>query len=330
LKRKLVLLCVGLISSGCFDAASRDNPLDPLGASYSPRGRIVGYVGAYYQTAIPLSGVMVFLYPSGNYTLSGTDGSFEFSRLPAGEYKLRLIQPGYRSDSMAVSVQNDTRQVQFRLNAVPVFRQTILQTHHISRWWPSDDLYYLTVSTEIEDSDGSNDIDSVWVEISTGTGVFPLVRKDQDGNFSAEIMEQDLNVSSLYALQGIEIKIYCLDQVGNQSESENLFLPRVIEQIPTLLYPTELASVGEGPLSFTWEPLFPGFPFTQKIEIYQINAGIYNRIYEFEDLPNNATDFAFDGHLDQGDYFWVLYIIDEFGDSCRSKEGAFRVIQELN
>lgn len=231
---------------------------------------------------------------------------------------------------MEVSVQNDTRQVQFRLNAVPVFGQTALQTHHISRWWPSDDLYYLTVSTEIEDADGSNDIDSVWVEISAGAGAFSLVRMDQEGTFSAEIVEQDLNVSSLYALQGKEIKIYCLDQVGNYSESENLFLPRVIEQIPILLSPTELASVGESPVSFTWEPLFPGFPFTQKIEIYQINAGIYNKIYEFQDLPNDATDFVFDDHLDQGDYFWVLYMIDEFGDSCRSKEGAFRVIQDLN
>jgi len=321
---------MGLILSGCFDAATRDNPLDPLGASYSPQGKIIGYVGAYYQTEIPLPGVLVYLYPSEEYTRSGADGSFEFSRLPAGQYKLRLVQPGYRSDSLEVSVRNDTRQVQIRLNAVPVFRQTVLQTHHISRWWPSDDLYYLTASTEIEDGDGTNDIDSVWVEISAGAEVFPLDRMDQDGYFSAEITEQDLDVSSLYALQGKVIRMYCLDQVGNLSESENLFLPRIIEQIPALLYPTELASVGESPLSFTWEALYPGFPFTQKIEIYQINAGVYNKIYEFTDLPNDAAEFTFEGHFDQGDYFWVLYMIDEFGDSCRSKEGAFRVIQDLN
>ena len=330
MNKYLIIVFFLIINSACFDPAGRDNPLDPESGIYSPQGRIQGYVNAYYQTDQPVAGAAIYLYPSGNYEISSEDGYFEFNRLPAGKYKIKAVRKGYRSDSTEVDIDNNIREIQLQLNGHPVIEQVILQTHHISRWWPSEDLYYISVDAYVEDPDGATDIDSVWVEVPTGGNIFPLTRTGQNGEFSKTVTDQELFVPSLYYLQGKPIMVYCRDLLDNQGESEKMYIPRIIEQIPVLVYPTDLASINNSPITFEWEPLYLGFPYKYKFEIYQINLGVYNKIYEIDELPGNTQAYTFTNMLDQGDYFWVLYIIDEFGDSSRSKEGAFRIIRDLN
>ena len=330
MNRFLLYVCLWVAISGCFDPAKRDNPLDPGSTLYDPQGKIRGHIGAYYVPQEPVAGATVNLYPSGKSQLSGTDGSFEFNGLPAGQYKIKATQTGYRSDSIEINVNNDIQEIQLQLNAIPVVKKIMLQTHHLSRWWPSDDLYYLTIATEIEDADGTNDIDSVWTEVPVGSTSFPLTRVDFNGIFTTSIVSQELSLPSLYYLQGKPIIVCCRDFVGNKTQSEKVYISRIIEQVPELIFPTGLANIDNGLLTFIWETLYLEFPFTLKIEIFQITLGVYNKLYEFSDLPPDANEFTLSEPLDEGDYFWVLYIIDEYGDSSRSKEGAFRIIQNLN
>ncbi len=330
MNRFIVCAYIVITISGCFDPAERDNPLDPGSTGYNPQGKIRGYIGAYYVPQQPVAGATVSLYPSGKSQFSGTDGSFEFNGLPAGQYKLKATQTGYRSDSVEITVNNDIQEIQLQLNAIPVIKKITLQTHHISRWWPSDDLYYLQIATEIEDADGANEIDSAWAEVPVDGSSFPLARVDLNGIFTTSIVSQELSLPSLYHLQGRPIIARCRDFVGNQALSEKVYITRIIEQVPELIFPTGLANINTGPIIFKWETLYLKFPFTLKIEIFQITLGVYNKIYEFSDLPSNANEFKFSQALDEGDYFWVLYIIDEYDDSSRSKEGAFRIIQNIN
>jgi hypothetical protein len=222
-------------------------------------------------------------------------------------------------------VNNDVREIELRLNGIPIITRVMLSSHHISRWWPSDDLYYLTAAAEIGDPDGSADIDSVWMEIQAGQDVFALERTGQNGTYEVSVTEQELSVPSLYYLQGKPIIVYCRDLLENIGHSDKMYIPRIIEETPGLVSPTALEEVGSAPITFEWEPVFPGFSYTFRLEIYQINLGVYNKIHEFTQLPPGSRTFTFEQPLDAGDYFWVLYIIDDFGDSSRSKEGAFRV-----
>jgi len=310
---------------GCLSDAERDNPLDTQAKNYLPAGKLFGRVTAFYRTDIILSAADISLEPEGRHTLSGTDGTFEFKNLAPGNYTLNCRREGYRPDTVLTEIDAGSKEINFRLNALPYFEQIDLTTHHVSRWWPAEDSYFLRIKTQVRDEDGINEIDSVWFSAPSISFAETLFISNLNGIYEQTITEDQLPVSSLRQLEGKSIFLFCRDLVKNIAVSDELFLPRLIQEVPLQISPSGLETINSFPLTFAWEQVFLPYTFTYKIEIYQVNFGFFSRIREITDISSVQNTYEMATALPAGDYFWLLYVVDEFGDTSSSKEAAFRV-----
>jgi hypothetical protein len=313
------------MSIGCLSDAERDNPLDTFAENYQPIGKLFGRVTSFYRTDIILPAADLDLEPAGRYTISGSDGLFEFNNLPSGNYTLICSKEGYRPDTVFIEINTESKEKNFRLNSLPRFEQIELNTHHVSRWWPAEESYFLRLKAQVRDKDGINEIDSVWFSVPSISFAETLFISNLNGIYEQTITEDQLPLASLRQLEGKTMALFCRDIVNNISVSDDLFLPRLIQEVPVQVSPTGLETINSFPLTFMWEQVFLPYTFTYKIEIYQVNFGFFSRITEITDILSNQIFYEFTNELPAGDYFWLLYVVDEFGDTSSSKEGAFRV-----
>ncbi len=320
-----LVLC--FVVSACIDNAPRDNVLDPKSGKYLGQGvnKIRGMVHASAQRTVALPGAMIILSPGNLFAISATDGSFEFSGLQSGNYSLLCTLDGYRPDSVSVNLPATQQQINFGLNALPGFETIVVTSHHISRWWPLEDAHHLTIETRVFDADGVDEIDSVWMEIPAIAFSETLFTTGVLGLYQQTVQEAELPVQSMHALEGRALQFLCRDKAGNVSQSEDIFIVRIIDQVPVLIAPVGLAPIDSFPAVFSWKQVFVDYDFHYKIEIYRINLGFYSLVRTYDNIPFSDTAFEVTEPLPPGDYFWSIYIVDEFGDTSSSKEGAFNV-----
>lgn len=76
-----------LLCSMLFSCKPQDNPSDGQGSIY---GTITDYA-----TSEPVNGANVQLRPSGETTLTGSDGRYEFLAVPCGTYSIKVTKEGY-------------------------------------------------------------------------------------------------------------------------------------------------------------------------------------------------------------------------------------------
>lgn len=318
---KFVCLGISIIAItllGCFSDASRDNPLDPAnGISVS------GIVKRFYSNN-GLSNAQVRLNPGNRITISDQNGNYQFSKISPGLYELIVSAEGFSKDTTEINLTNNT-QVNFALDSLPYLKNITVTTSHITHWFPPDDIYSILLETVGYDGDGSGDIKNVWFQIEQINFSDTLQRTAPGSNiFRGQAAALDLPVFNLQELIGKPFKFFIEDFPGNSSVSSPHFISRIIEETPQLIAPVGLTVISSFPITFRW-PVITNihFPFTHKIEIYSIGLGL--KVDEINNINSDTSDFTYNDPLSNGDYYWVIYIVDEFGNSSGSKEGSFRV-----
>jgi hypothetical protein len=200
-----------------------------------------------------------------------------------------------------------------------------MKSHHRSRWFPLEEIYFIEFETIVSDPDGIGDIQSVICEIPSMNYSDTLQADIVAGKFSSILFESDLPVLSVHQLIGRKIYFFVEDDFGTKTSSDAQFLTRIIEQTPQLISPIELQSIDLFPIDFQWERISVPYPATLKIEIFQINLGIAFKADEIEDIEINEKNYIYSQNLNPGDYFWTINIVDEFGNSSSSREGTFEI-----
>lgn len=303
---------------GCFSDAPRDNPLDPAnGISLSG-----GVKRFYSNNAVPNADVR--LKPGNLVSMTDNAGNFRFSGISPGAYTLTVSADGFSSDTSAVNIEKNLR-VDFSLDSLPHFRNISVFTTHITHWFPPDDIYSVVMEATGYDGDGTGDIKDVWFRIDPINFSDTLQRVAPGSNtFRGQAAASSLPVINLQELIGKPFAFFISDIPGNSSESSPHFISRIIEETPQLIAPVGLAVITSFPITFRWQamPNIP-FPFTQKIEIYSIGLGL--KVDEMSSIGSNMSEYVYNSPLSNGDYYWVLYIVDELGNQSGSKEGSFRV-----
>ncbi len=322
-KRLRTILFLGFfLLVGCWNDAPHDNPLDPV----NDNGllELSGMVLTFYQPHSPISGATLLLQPGDVLIRTGTDGSFRFDNLHPGTYTLYCQAAGYARDSLWIEL-NDNRQQNFYLNGLPYFSAVQVTSHHISRWFPTADVYYLEINVRVSDRDGVGDVKAVYCEIPFFAHRDTLDPGFNAGEFRKTLFEADLGVNSLHQLIGHPIFLYVEDNPGALVSSDPLYIARIIEAAPTLLGPIELETVPADSIHFRWQA--PGIPFDHSftIELFAINAGIATNVATIADIPATNSDWLYRSSLPPGDYYWTISVVDAFGNSSRSKEGVFRI-----
>jgi hypothetical protein len=325
-KYKFLVLCISLgwTIFSCFSDAPHDNPLD---ASHGLSSHSIGGSVHTYYPHPPrsiIAGAEVCLWPQRIITTTNADGTFRFNELESGKYKVVCTKPGFSSDSIEIDIPIAST-MDFFLDGLPYFQEFKITTHHISQWFPAEDSYYLEIEVTASDSDGVEELDIAWMDIPEMGISDTLQESSTAGLFTHTIIPQEVSNRFIHSFVGKEFYFYLRDNFGSQIVSPPKFITRIVENVPVLDFPIQWDTVSEFPFDFTWQAIYLPFPFSLRLELFRIFSGFNAQVDEISDIPGNSSSYSYNKTLEAGDYFWVLYIVDEFGNCSRSKEGSFQV-----
>jgi hypothetical protein len=264
------------------------------------------------------------LTPGDRISVTDQNGFYQLSQIQPGLYQLNVFADGFSINTAEVDVSSNT-EVNFALDSLPYLKNITITTSHITHWFPPDDIYLMQLETTGYDGDGGGDIKDIWYQIEQLNFSDTLQRTAPGSNiFRGQAAALDLPVFNLQELIGKPFKFFIEDLPGYSTESSPHFISRIIEETPQLYSPVGLAVISSSQIVFKWQAITNiHFPFTHKIEIYSIGLGL--KVDEINNINSDLSDFTYNSTLSDGDYYWVLYIMDEFGNNSGSKEGSFRI-----
>ena len=121
------------------------------------------------------------------------------------------------------------------------------------------------------------------------------------------------------------------DRSAAVNVSDPFMVTRVIEYGATPVSPAPgNGDTTSGTPVLKWTPPSVTFSYTYTLSISRIDAGTPTAVWETANLSSVYEEYPYptDGSvapLPAGNYVWAITVVDEFGNSCRSKESAFVV-----
>jgi len=324
LSKKVYIIFLFFLS-GCFSDAPRDNPLDSQSGS-SIIGQVISSVGGS-----GIAGAQLTIQPLGLGAVSDEDGFFAILNVPDGSYTITCSSAGFAEAQQPIETASGIS-ITIELNALPVLSAASLKTRHISRFFPAEDEFYIDVELEGIDPEQPDSSLTAWYEIPSFSFVDTLrstaLSKDR---FSSRLDAADIGIRSIRSLIGKPFNFFLRDPDGNVTNSEDKFIQRIIDLTPVPIQPIADDIVGV-PFMLEWELVTQLVDFTYKVEIYEIQIDTTLLLVELDGFRPGTTGYTYSQPNDpelpeEKPLFWVLYVIDEFGNSSRSKPAAFSIIQ---
>lgn len=323
----LFLFLILSLQLSCLNDADRKNPLDPRAQGFESVGAVSGETLTFYSPFAPLSTVEVHMEPGSFASTTDTQGRFVFDNVPEGNYQVLAMKEGYAAVTLPIQVDvGKTTDVVLNLDGLPLVRSFSVNSCHISRLFPERDLFLLEVAAELNDPDGTNDIDLVQMEIPGMSFLDTLQLSLSIGTFVKEITESQILGNNLQDVLGLPIILRARDKAGFEMRSTPIFLARIIEKKPLTNAPKDLETVDSPTPLLTWEAMLDlDFVFTYKVDLFRIDFAMDTRIWSQTAIDASITSITVPDSLVQGNYFWTVSVVDEFGNWSRSKEASFRV-----
>jgi hypothetical protein len=326
MNRGTVLLFL-FLAIGCADAP-RDNPLDPLSPGYVSQATLTGVV-LLKNIGSPISLARVLVLEDGLSVTSDSAGRFWFPRLPAGPLTVVCTKAGCSPDTQHVVLADRvTESLTFLLNGAPIVLQKKILTRKIDQYYPSPQ-YYIDVSADVTDPNGIIDLDSVSFTVSTYA--FPMVYDPTLRQFLVRVFKYDFPTNTIEWLVGKPLGIVSRDLSGARDTCEAFYVTRIIETGATPVYPSSFNNdTTSGTPLLKWLTSTDTFTYSYTLTISRDDAGTSTVVWEVSNVNSLLTQYQYptDGSvapLEAGNYLWAVTVVDEFGNSCRSKESSFAV-----
>ncbi len=307
-----------LLSLACD--APRDNPLDPKNPDYR-FGTIQGSVQTFALPHRPVAAVDVTWRPDNRTVRSDALGRFVIDDILPRDGVIYISAGGYRSDSMAVQWDhNKTAEIECYLNRIPTLQQIAVYSAVLNRY-PNLRTYQLTIQAWIEDPD--LDVETVSIDApAIGLQKF-LTYNPGDKVFQEIFSPYDLGLTSLQMMVGRPLALSVTDLFGFTCQIGECSLKRVILDEVGYIAPASYQVTASRPI-LQWKKFQPGYAITYTLEVYTDEI-VPERVWEKKNLSGDLTESAVDKDLPAGDYFWVIWCVDEFGNRSRSKPASFTV-----
>lgn len=318
-----ILFTLLLFFIGCVNDAPHDNPRDPHSLNYQKKGALSGRIIIANQT-IGISNALVTLQESQSSVLTDHDGFFLFTDLSEGSHRFLCSKENFDSDTFTVSIISDeTAEVVRGLNGAPVVISQNILTRKID-YVSFSPQYFVDVSADVADPNSIADLDSVWFNVDSVQ--YPMEYSVSSKKFITTLPKSTFPTNTIQYLVGKSLHIVSRDRNGATNISTSFFVSRVIENTALPLYPKDFNTVKQDSVYFSWTPPDVTFKYTSTVMVYRTGTEEIVKTFSglisfYEQYP---TDFSV-MHLDAGNYFWTVTIVDEFGNSARSKESYFVV-----
>ena len=316
----LLLLMPALFFYSCD--APRNNPLDPQNPNYG-YAKLTGTVQTFSLPFTSIAGVSVTWSPSGRIVTTGTDGKFTISNIAPVNGALIFQKSGYRSDTVNINWKTlRSINVVVNLNQIPKLDSISIYTAVINQFNPPQPNYELMIRTKISDRD--NDIDSVFVQNSDIN-----FRKALDFNVTGKIYQTDINTDEMNIIDieetiGLDFNIIVKDIFNRYYNIGSGKVTRVIKDGAKIQFPANDTTIVTSP-NLLWLRYKPGYPFTYTIEIYTNDFANSQLVLRAENISSDSTSYQVRTTLKSRDYYWVIWVVDNFQNRSRSLPATFRV-----
>ena len=303
-----------------FCDAPRNNPLDP-GNPDNHYYLLQGNVKTLSFPSQPLEGVTVFYTHQEMQTKTNSSGEFSLEIIEAEDSWVRFSKSGYLIDSVYIEWKLTKKVTTEQLmNALPQVENLQVYSVILNRY-PSIQTEQVIVKSKITDQD--NDIDSVAVVIGLDSIAHTLQYNVTDKSYERTLSIFDLGIAALEELVGHNFQIIVKDLFSHKFKLDTGTIERVIRNEVIFQTPAGNEVTSPSP-TLVWERFDPGFNFTYLIQIFSAEI-TPQLVWEKSEIGPDITQYPVDITLPPDEYFWVIWVIDEFGNRTRSKPASFAV-----
>lgn len=246
------------------------------------------------------------------------DGDYTLDNVSYQNGWLVFEKEGYKSDSIFVQFGNQSIVVlsDIFLNSIPQLDYINISSTVIHRY--TETRYRLSVQAKIFDSEG--DVNLVRIRSDALGFNQQLFYNPSTGFYESN---SDFGQTNISAALGKDFIITARDNNNDTYTLGTARLTRVIDKEVIPKEPINSAVVGSSP-TMVWERFSPGYGFKYRIEIY--TATIPSELFwSKSDISSEDVRLTLDLSLPPGDYYWVIWCVDEFNNQSRSKEASFIV-----
>ena len=322
--RNLLKFWLLIITASLFIScnAPRNNPFDPENPDYA-FAAITGTVQTFSLPYTGIAGVSVFWNSSNALILTDAKGNFKIDNILPIDGKLIFQKEGYLSDTLnVVWGSSKLLNYQVNLNKIPQLDSVSIYTVVINQFTPPGQSYQLVINAKISDKD--NDIDSVYVgntQLNLYKGLdFNVTNKD----YETVLSTQDLNINDIEQTIGLDFNIIVKDIFNRLYIVGSNKVSRVIKSGAAIQFPANDTAITSTPI-LRWQRFKTGYPFSYMIEIYTNDFANSQLVFRQENISSDSISYQVNKPLSIKDYYWVIWVIDQFKNRSRSLPATFRV-----
>jgi hypothetical protein len=302
--------------------APRNNPLDPGNPGYS----LATLEGSAFTFSTPYTGisdVTVYWSPSNMSIKTDINGNFKFANILPENGKLIFQKTGYLSDTVDV-IWGNSKYLKYvvNLNQIPKLESISIYSVVLNQYTPPGQTYQLIINSKISNKD--NNIDTVFVENSQLNLKKALSFNASNKDYAVTLTTQDLNVSDIEQTIGLNFNIIVKDTSNRQYNIGNDKVTRIIKSGVAIQFPANDTTVSSTPF-LQWQRFKAGYPFTYMIEIYTNHIANSQLVYSKNNISSDSTSYFVNVPLSTNNYYWIIWVVDQFNNKSRSLPATFRV-----
>jgi len=314
------MFCAILIIESCN--APRNNPFDPMNPGYS-FVTLEGSVQTYSLPYTGIAGVSVFWSASNSLVATNSSGSFKIDNIQPVNGKLIFQKSGYLSDTINVTWGSyKVLTYQVNLSSIPTLDSIQLYTVVINQFSLPGQTSQLVLTAKITDRD--NAIDTVFVQNSQLGIKKPLGFDAVKKIYISTLSTQDMNITDIEQTIGLNFNIIAKDVFGSEYNLGSSSVTRVINSAALIKFPANDTTIGQNQ-TFTWQRYKAGYPFKYMIEIYTNDFANSQLVYTANNISSDSISYYLPTALTSRNYYWVIWVIDQFRNRSRSLPATFTV-----
>jgi hypothetical protein len=287
-------------------------------------GQIDGTVRAAAPSLKALGGAKVFWKNQNVLLTTDSQGYFKLTNVPFGNGWLYFEADGYSRDSMFVEFDNQREMIKhlnnIYLNSIPKLHDFKIYTS-VENWYPDKRRYRMEVQVSI--SDDELDIDSVFLKCSDLNFSKAIRYNSSSRYYEGSYIQSDLNLTSMEEAIGKTFYIVVKDANNKSFTIGSSNIKRIINDIIDLDSPVNSITVNSLP-TLKWIRLRPGFKLHYWVQVYTNDVSPI-LMWDKDNVTEEEFQATVDSPLSTGDYFWVVWCVDDFGNKARSRPATFSV-----
>jgi hypothetical protein len=284
---------------------------------------IKGFVKSQHSSPLALQNVLVSLNKN-NSVRTDNQGFFAIADTQKNNGWIYFSLDNYISDSLRITWEvSDTIEINYQMNMVPVLVNETCYSI-IKNDYPDHTYGSLKISGTIEDDNYSS---IILVSIrNSALGFSRTISLNAEHKFDITLYETDLSLDDIDNVIGKEFSIFVRYRTREYTAG-SFSISRVIRNYVEFITPASGKLVTTRNPYLEWKKINPGFSFTYTTEVYTdtINPTL---IWSENNIESNNLAKRVGSQLSNGDYFWVIWIVDEFGNRSRSKPATFTIQSE--